>query len=93
MVQVEAMKAGVPVIASDRRGIRKPIQLTGDGLLVPPGDACALAKAILQRLRMSNAPSRQEVAARAWETFSNERVFDQFAAMYIECSQSASLAN
>ena len=93
MVQVEAMKAGVPVIASDRRGIRKPIQLTGDGLLVPPGDAPALAKAILQRLTMPNAPSREEISARAWKAFSNERVIEQFAAMYLECSKSARLAS
>jgi glycosyltransferase involved in cell wall biosynthesis len=92
IVQIEALKAGVPVIASDRRGIRKPIQLTGDGLLVPAGDASALAKAILKRLTMPDATSREEIAARAWKTFSNERVFDQFAAMYIECSQAASLA-
>jgi phosphatidylinositol alpha-mannosyltransferase len=43
---VEAMAAGVPVVASDIPGYREVVGDGVDGLLVPPGDAAALAAAI-----------------------------------------------
>lgn len=43
IVQVEAMLAGVPVVASDLPGVRTPVQRTGFGVVVPPRDAVALA--------------------------------------------------
>lgn len=46
MVQVEAMTCGTPVVASDLPGVRVPVQMTGMGLIVPPGDAPALAEAL-----------------------------------------------
>lgn len=46
IVQLEAISAGVPVIASDLPGVRLPVLQTGYGLLVPPGDADALAEAL-----------------------------------------------
>ncbi len=46
MVQGEAMSCGTPVVASDLPGVREPVQLTGMGLLVPPGDPQALAEAL-----------------------------------------------
>jgi len=46
MVQVEAMKCGVPVIASDLPGVRIPVRLTHNGEIVPPGDPEALARTI-----------------------------------------------
>lgn len=48
MVQAEAMKYGVPVIASDLPGVRVPIKITGMGRLVNPGDPRGLTKAILE---------------------------------------------
>jgi len=48
MVQVEAMLAGTPVVATDRPGIREPIVATGMGELVPPRDPAAIARAVLQ---------------------------------------------
>jgi glycosyltransferase involved in cell wall biosynthesis len=50
MVQVEAMACGTPVIATDRPGVRVPVQLTDMGKLVPQGDAPALAEAIVEVL-------------------------------------------
>lgn len=35
LVQVEAMKCGVPVVASDLPGVRIPIRMTGAGMLIP----------------------------------------------------------
>jgi glycosyltransferase involved in cell wall biosynthesis len=51
IVQVEAMTSGTPVVASDLPGVRVPVQLTGSGLIVPPGDAGALASALIEILQ------------------------------------------
>jgi phosphatidylinositol alpha-mannosyltransferase len=40
---VEAMAAGLPVVASDIAGYREVVRADVEGLLVPPGDASALA--------------------------------------------------
>lgn len=49
-VQVEAMLCGTPVVASDIPGARSVIKRTGAGLLVPPEEPAALARAILDVL-------------------------------------------
>src|SRR3954452_22107547 len=46
MVLTEAFAAGTPVVASDIPGYRDVVDHDGDGLLVPPGDALALAEAL-----------------------------------------------
>ncbi len=48
MVQVEAMRYGLPVVASDLPGVRVPIQRTGMGRLVDPRDRDGIAAAISQ---------------------------------------------
>lgn len=50
LVQVEAMLCGTPCIASNLPGVRQPVLRTGMGVLVPPGDAPALARAVLDVL-------------------------------------------
>ncbi len=50
LVQVEAMWRGVPCVASDMPGMRYPVQASGMGRLVPPGDARALADALADTL-------------------------------------------
>lgn len=49
VVLMEAMGAGVPVIASDLSGIPELVEHEVSGLLVPPGDVAAIAAA-LERL-------------------------------------------
>jgi phosphatidylinositol alpha-mannosyltransferase len=46
MVLTEAFAAGTPVVASDIAGYRGVVEHGADGLLVPPGDALALAETL-----------------------------------------------
>jgi phosphatidylinositol alpha-mannosyltransferase len=72
MVLTEAFAAGTPVLASDIPGYRDVLRDRHDGLLVPPGDALALAEelraiALDPRLRARMALAARERAERfAW---------------------------
>ncbi|RZL21346.1 MAG: glycosyltransferase family 1 protein [Rhodococcus sp. (in: high G+C Gram-positive bacteria)] len=46
LVAIEAMSAGTPVVASDIGGLRDVIDHNRSGLLVPPGNAAELARAL-----------------------------------------------
>lgn len=85
ITQVQAMMAGVPVVASDLPGVRIPVQTIGIGSVSPPGDAVALAKAI--EIQLSNKPSEQEHSASralAIEKFGVEGVLDRYEALLDE---------
>lgn len=80
---VEAMAAGVPVVASAVGGIPELITQDQTGALVPPGDQEALARTLDELL--TDAPRRARLARRAQEEarrrFSIERVADELAAV------------
>ncbi len=66
MVQVEAMLAGTPVVASDIAGVREPVNATGMGEVVASKDPPALAAAILRVLeggKARYARPREEIEA------------------------------
>ena len=65
LVQVEAMLCGTPVVMTDIPGGRVPVQRTGMGLLVRPGDPVALGQAILHVLEDPKRfrRTREEVVA------------------------------
>jgi len=65
LVLIEAMAAGVPVVATDVPGICDVIQREQTGLLVPPSDAPALAAAI-KRL-VEDRPLREKLVHQAAE--------------------------
>ncbi len=65
LVLIEAMAAGVPVVASDVPGIRDVIRNEVTGLLVPPRDPAALASAIGRVVH--DASLRERLIARARE--------------------------
>ena len=51
IVLLEAMASGKPVVASDIPGYRAVVADDADGILVPPGDPEALARALVALLR------------------------------------------
>lgn len=53
LVQIEAMREGVPVVAADLPGVRQPVRLSGCGEVVPVGDSAALAAAIVRVVRQA----------------------------------------
>jgi len=63
---LDAMAAGVPVIASDVGGIPEIVESEKNGLLVPPRNPSALAKAIIRLLK--NRPEAAKFAAAARDT-------------------------
>ena len=87
IVALEAMAMKLPVIASRIGGLEEVVEHERTGLLVPPGDAAALAEAIRtlaenpeMRRNMGEA-GRQRVA----EKFSIESTIRRTEALYLEC--------
>ena len=78
IVLVEAMAAGLPVVASDIPGYREVVRRDEDGLLVPPRDSGALAAAlrsILDDPDLAKRLARAGVARSArysWDTVTRE---------------------
>ena len=78
MVLTEAFAAGTPVVASDIPGYRDVVRDGVDGVLVPRGDATALAEtlrdlAVAPRQRAAMAVEARAHASRyAWPTVSGE---------------------
>ena len=67
---MEAMAAGVPVVASDVGGLRAMIADGVSGILVPPGESAPLAKEVLGLLA---DPARASAMGRAGQALACER--------------------
>jgi spore coat protein SA len=87
---VEGMATGLPVVGSRTGGIPEVVTDGETGLLVPPGDAAALAGAISTlaadaelRRRLGDAGRR-----RAEERFSYDRIAGELAALYAGLARS-----
>ncbi|WP_307786048.1 glycosyltransferase family 4 protein [Rathayibacter sp. SD072] len=80
IVQVEAMRAGAPAIASDLPGVRTPVQRTGFGRIVPRRDAQAITRA-LESIR-EDGLDRVEGARIAEELYSRETVVAQYRELF-----------
>ena len=80
------MAAGAPVVASDLPGYRNVARADHDALLVPPGDAGALADAL--RRVLGGADLRRHLVA-AGEARAAEFAMDRLAERYAELYASA----
>jgi glycosyltransferase involved in cell wall biosynthesis len=83
---LEAMAAGCPIVTTDVPGCRDLIEHELTGLLVPYGEAAALAGAIRRLLRDRHAATElarraREVVATRWHI---DRTYDAYAALYAE---------
>lgn len=84
MVLLEAMAAGLPVVATRVEGVPEALRDGLDGLVVPPGDAGALADA-LERLIRGAADARRLGASaqrRQAESFSDQSMVAGVAEVY-----------
>ena len=81
---IEAMAAGVPVVASATGGILELIESDRNGVLVPPGNVEALADAIVRLLDDPAHAERLGAAARETvrQRYSFERMVDGFERLY-----------
>lgn len=81
---LEAMAAGLPVIASDIAGNRALVEHNVQGMLAPPGDAATLAAAVLSLVRDPSRGERLGAAARrrVAEQYSLERMTDRHLALF-----------
>jgi len=83
VVLLEAMAAGVPVVASDLTGYRAVARSGVDALLVPPGDAAALAEALGRVLTDADLARRLAASGSAHVTgFGMERLADEYLERY-----------
>jgi len=81
---LEAMAAGLPVVASGVGGIRELIDHEQTGLLVAPNDAGALAERICRVMADVPLATRLGAAAKARaERFSFDRMVGAFEAVYL----------
>jgi len=82
---IEANQCGLPVVASDRPGLKDSVRDGETGLLVPYGDHRAMAAAALGLLRDRETWSRFSEAARRWAAgFSWQRCVDESLAYFQE---------
>jgi phosphatidylinositol alpha-mannosyltransferase len=83
MVLTEAFAQGVPVVASDIVGYRDVVTAGRDGVLVPPGDALALAHALRDlALRPARRRTMSEAAARSAHKYAWPRIAQRVTAVY-----------
>lgn len=84
MVQLEAMQSGARVLASNLPGVRTIVQNTGNGEVVPIGDAPALAAAMQRMIDSGKVVSRAGVRERALQAYPLRRFHQLQEAMLLK---------
>lgn len=93
LVLVEAMAAGLPVVASDVGGIPEVLEATGS-LMVPPDDPIKLREAIVETLNRTSEETAEfaKMGRRRAEHFKMEkridnmiRLFEEILALRMDC--------
>jgi len=84
-VVLEAMATGLPIVATTARGTPTLVEHGRSGLLVPPGDAKALAAALVSVLSDPGLATRLSTAARsrAVSEFAMDRMLHRVEALYL----------
>ena len=82
LVQVEAMLCGTPVVMTDTPGGRVPVQVTGMGKLMPPGNAVGMGETIVSVLDDPETYQRthDEIVAK----FSFDETVNRYEAVFKE---------
>jgi glycosyltransferase involved in cell wall biosynthesis len=80
IVQVEAMIAGAPALASDLPGVRQPVHATGFGVVVPPRDSKAITDGLAAI--SSTRFDAETMAAHADELFGLPGVLDRYEELF-----------
>lgn len=81
---VEALAVGTPVVSTDAGGVREAVEHGVNGLLVPVGDATALAAAV-RRVLAAPEPFRS-AAAPSVAAYAPERVYSRLEAILSEAA-------
>lgn len=81
-VLLDAMRAGVPVVASRTGGIPDIVHHGETGLLFPPGDADALARSLIELRARSLRENLVEQASRRLADYSPEAMASAYLALY-----------
>jgi glycosyltransferase involved in cell wall biosynthesis len=85
-VILEAMSQGLPIVASDVGGVAEAVSAGESGVLVTPGDARALARALIELLGDPDRGARMGAAAklRFEQRFTRAQMIDGLAGVYDE---------
>jgi glycosyltransferase involved in cell wall biosynthesis len=83
---LEAMSAGLPVIATRVEGIEETVEEGKNGLLIPPGNTDALAKAVIQLLTDEQVRHKMGLASqeKIRKSYSAERMCEQYLELISE---------
>ncbi len=87
LVQVEAMRCGTPVIATDIPGAREPVRVTGMGVLVPRGDPQAFGEGVVRVL--DNRAAYVKPLAQIDATFNFEETINHYERLLRAAAQAA----
>lgn len=83
---LEAMRAGLPVIASDVGGVREAVEEGVNGFLIPRGDKCLLSTRLRQSIQDPVLRDRmgQESRRKFLREFTLSRMVEETLAVYYE---------